>query len=402
MQRVYSSNEIAWFVTPLLDEINAQFPIFDVDKLVRRIEATAPSAERSPAWTTVIESIMARVALVRAASDGIRRCYEMAWDQMGSGLRRLPVLLLDIDDHGHGQESDSVDALLSMALFMRGTADTRTTAMLVRIAVQSHWVASMTALSSSGGILDDKARNMAARKLWSLYIIDQELSITHGMPPCIHDTDIDTSMFPMGDDASHSADVRVRSRPQGLFWARVRLATIEAQVHSRLYGPQAVHLSPASISTIAHEVHAMLRVLAINICPHIGAHPVDDHSVGMASVGLEMALPLANLSVVTLHLAFCTAGSMAYRAVVRAGGLDGGDCDNAARSGAMGYCLAASRSVLSALKSWPPSTLPELWYVLFGLGSRDSYCSFYMDTTGRASVMSADSLYLTGNFFHTP
>jgi len=105
-------------------------------------------------------------------------------------------------------------------------------------------------------------------------------------------------------------------------------------------------------------------VFVINICPFIGAHPVDDHSAGMARVGLDMALPLANVSIVALHFAFCMAGSMTYRAVARAGGLDSENCDNIARNGAMGYCLAAARSILSALQSWPPSTLAELWQLL--------------------------------------
>ncbi|KAH7020774.1 uncharacterized protein B0I36DRAFT_367257 [Microdochium trichocladiopsis] len=359
LERLYSSNEIAWFVAPLLDEINAQFPVLDVDRLVRRIEDMTTSPDRSAAWTTIIESIMARVVLVRAAADGVRRCYDMAWDQMSTSLERLSSLLLDADADANG---DVVDALLSMVLFTRGTADTRTTAMLVRSALQSRWVASKSDPAPSA-VADDKTRDLATRKIWALYAIDQELSLTHGMPPSIRELDIDQTIYPLDTRASTDAPVPVKSRPQGHFWARVRLATITAEIHARLYSPRAAASSrgqsAGAILACATDLHAVLRNLTLSICPAtaFAAQQLPGSMGGF--LGVDLALPLADVSVVSLHFGFCNAGSMIYHAVLRAE-----NTPPIARENARAYCLAAARSTLSALQSWPPATLPELWQLL--------------------------------------
>ncbi|KXJ85569.1 hypothetical protein Micbo1qcDRAFT_221982 [Microdochium bolleyi] len=354
--RAYSTDEIAWFVAPLLDEINSQFPIFDVDRLVARIEDSAASQKQGPAWTTLVESIIARVTLVRAASDGIRRCYEMAWDFMASSLKRLPSLMLD---NSAGTGADVIDALLSMAFFARGTADTKTTAMLVRCGLQAHWTLANDIVSATE--VDEKTRDSAARKLWALYTIDQELSLNHGMPPAIRHHDIDTRLFPIEDHATSASRTPVHYRPRGLFWARVRLSIALADIHERLYSPDASLLNSEATLAHAHQLHEMLHALVLDICPTTAS---SIPRAGLESsvppcFGLDSALTLGDVSVVSLHYAFCNASSMVYSAVARAPGLPGHTREQATR-----YCLAAARSTLMAPQASSPATLPDMWQLL--------------------------------------
>ncbi|KAJ1324676.1 proline utilization trans-activator [Microdochium nivale] len=354
--RANSNNEILWFVAPLLDEINSQFPVLDSDRLLHRIGNPVSSDRQGTAWMNIIESIMARVVLARAASNGVRRCYEMAWDQMSSSLKRLPCLLLD---RSVGTSADVIDALLSMALFSSSTADTKMTATLIRAGIQAHWT--MASEIISGITTDERTCGWAARKIWALFTLDQELSLNHGMPSAIRHHDINTDLFPVGGQVTPNTGVSVHSQPQGLFWARVKLAIILAEISTRLYSPGTANLTADTTLAYACELHKMLHALVVDIFPTI----VD--SVPCATLegavplflSLDSALGSGDVSALSLHYAFSNAGSMVYDAVSRNEGVPHFTRKNARQS-----CLAAARSTLQAMQSSRLTSLPDLWQLL--------------------------------------
>ncbi|TRX93541.1 hypothetical protein FHL15_005513 [Xylaria flabelliformis] len=122
--------------------------------------------------------------LFRSENSNFESSANEAWARFNNAYIQLPQII------ALGPDILAIEAMITMALFTRMTADACTSAQLVSSAVKMY---QMTALQNDPtrtltlGASDDRHR----RAFWTAYILDWEISTQFGLPPAIDGDEFD-------------------------------------------------------------------------------------------------------------------------------------------------------------------------------------------------------------------
>ncbi len=229
-----------------LEEICKEFPLFDTREFLDRLRTQGAASMDACGSASRWAGVNAAIALsihVKMANRAFEELSPFAWAFFKNAYAAFPELML------HGNDSETVKALVLMALFGRNSADARTTSLLLSTALRL----SQTLDSSLLRVHDGKSRNAvepenARLALWAAFVLDAELSLCCGLAGSglgAGDIEIDLP----NEEYHHDGDDKACT---SIFRRRVELALIHSAVRARLYSRDAFNMPESELlSTIA-------------------------------------------------------------------------------------------------------------------------------------------------------
>ena len=261
-----------------LGEICNEFPLLDTREFLDRVRNQGAASIEACGSVSQWACVNAAIALsvhVKTANSAFEKLSPSAWAFFKNAYATVPELMLQ------GNDSETVKALVLMALFSRNSADARTTSLLLSTALRL----SQT-LDSSLSVESANAR----LALWAAFVLDAELSLCCGIGSGHGAGDIDLPNEEYPHDGEDEACASI-------FRRRVELAFIHSAARTRLYSRDAFINMPESglVSTII-TLNQALEDWSRNLPPE--AQPLEPHCV-------------------ILHLAFHNLTSMVHWAARR-------------------------------------------------------------------------------------
>ncbi|KAK3326679.1 hypothetical protein B0H66DRAFT_167527 [Apodospora peruviana] len=324
-----------------LQEICKEFPLFDTLEFLGRVRnqgaVTSIQACGGASRWACLNSAIALSVHVKTANGAFEELAPFAWAYFKNAYAVFPELMLQ------GNDSETVKALVFMALFARNSADARTTSLLLSTALRL----SQTLDSSLFNVVESENARLT---LWAAFILDAELSLCCGLAsgPGAGDIDIDlpNEEYPHhGDDDEACASI---------FRRRAELALIHSAVRTRLYSRDAFNMPESellsTIVTLNQALEDWRQTLPPEAQPgHVGAI-LEPHCI-------------------ILHLAFHNLTSMVHWAAQRHSAW--GDVATT-RSGLEGQALslinlsrlkvrAAAQHTLRLLRQSPFEQFAQFW-----------------------------------------
>ena len=156
-------------------------------------------------WACVNAAIALSV-YIKIANGAFEKLSPFAWAYFKNAYAAFPELML------HGNDAETVKALVLMALFGRSSADARTTSLLLSTALRL----SQTLDSSLFRVRHGENRNAAESQnarltFWAAFVLDAELSLCCGLGSGLGAGDIDIDLpneeYPHGGDDTARASI---------------------------------------------------------------------------------------------------------------------------------------------------------------------------------------------------
>ncbi|KAI8623004.1 fungal-specific transcription factor domain-containing protein [Xylariaceae sp. FL1651] len=337
-----SANEIIKFLEPVFDDINTGYPFLSWPLFIENLSHLDQT--KNPAWRALLNSVMAIGMLFRPADSDFVSSARHAWAKFNNAYALLPQLItLDPDIL-------VIEAILSMAIFMKMSTDTRTAAQLVSSAVKMYQMAALqNDPSRTLGTSDSRYR----RAFWTAYILDTEVNTLCGLPPAIDD-----------DEFGVVADRRVmKVHMQDLspvLQIRSEIAIMESIIYKRLYQRKALG-----------QLDSELVLTIVELDWGLGYWPRSVSSELRPDLDNPAAQPNPDIETLTLHFAYYHCVSLVHWAARRHGLRQNvshltlpNPIDNVRIVSSIEKSKKAARATLSLLRALPPRQFVDLWRIL--------------------------------------
>jgi len=267
-----------------LDDICAELPFLRVPWLLDLIERPNAPSLRDDWWQGIINPIIASAVYFKAANSAFRDVAVYSWALFRNAYAVLPELMIRADSLGAAQ------AVMAMAMFMRQSADTRTTALLLSIAIRMQHSAGLYLKVTTESILSlDEVENRS-RLFWAGFILDTDMSLNTGLPS-LHGDRVGTVDRPDGSPSASKLPVG-GGRRDAVFRLRAELAGIQSRI-----GTQPI--TPRQADLFVSKLEAWSLIIPPGLRPDW-----QDHS------GLASSAEAADVSVSMLHLVYYNSISM--------------------------------------------------------------------------------------------
>ncbi|KAL2850032.1 fungal-specific transcription factor domain-containing protein [Aspergillus pseudodeflectus] len=229
--------------------VNLMFPLYHEETFMQLVEwqYTQQTCDDAARWAS-INIILALAHEYRFSnSQKSEKDREKAWLYYKNALSVFPELVMRRTD------LLSVQALLGMALFLRGNSSTQSTVPVVTAAIRSsHRMGLHREIPRPylGKIEQEQRRNV----FWIAYVIDQSISIRLGNAPTQHFDDFDVEI---PSDENAAGLVMADNK---LFFPRLcRIAVLRSRIYRLFYSARALeNKSTADICEMIHQLHAEL------------------------------------------------------------------------------------------------------------------------------------------------
>jgi hypothetical protein len=229
--------------------VNLMFPLYHEETFMQLVEwqYTQQTCDDAARWAS-INIILALAHEYRFSnSQKSEKDREKAWLYYKNALSVFSELVMRRTD------LLSVQALLGMALFLRGNSSTQSTVPVVTAAIRSsHRMGLHREIPRPylGKIEQEQRRNV----FWIAYVIDQSISIRLGNAPTQHFDDFDIEI---PSDENVAGLVMADNK---LFFPRLcRIAVLRSRIYRLFYSARALeNKSTANICEMIHQLHAEL------------------------------------------------------------------------------------------------------------------------------------------------
>ncbi|KAL4885843.1 fungal-specific transcription factor domain-containing protein [Aspergillus karnatakaensis] len=230
--------------------VNLIFPLYHEDTFMQLVEwqYTQQTCDDAARWAS-INIILALAYEYRFSnSQKSEKDREKAWLYYKNALSVYSELVLRRTD------LLSVQALLGMALFLRGNSGTQSTVPIVTAAIRSsHRMGLHRAIPRP--YLSETEQEQRKKVFWIAYILDQSISIRLGNAPTQHFDDFDVD-FP----SDETSDCLIMADNKPFFPQICRLALIRSRIYHYFYSARALeNKTTANICEMIHKLHAELQ-----------------------------------------------------------------------------------------------------------------------------------------------
>jgi hypothetical protein len=278
-----------------LEEICKEFPLFDTRDFLNRVRnqgaANMEACGSASRWACV-NAALALSAHLKLANYAFGKLSHHAWAHFKNAYAAFPELMLQ------GNDSETVKALVLMALFGRNSADTRTTSLLLSTALRLSQTLDSSSFRDGHGeshnTVDSEKDRLA---VWAAYVLDTELSLCCGLGSALGAGDIDIDL--PNEEYPHDGEDEACA---SIFRRRVELALIHSEVGTRLYSRGAFKMPDSELLNATVTLSQALEDWRRKTPPKV--------QLGHVGVALEPHC-------VILHLAFHNVTSMAHWAARR-------------------------------------------------------------------------------------
>ncbi|KAK4155292.1 activator of stress genes 1 [Chaetomidium leptoderma] len=322
-----------------LDNVCAELPFLCIPWFREQIRR--PDAVHVPDawWQGLTYATIASAAHFRTLNSCFRDLAVYAWAFFRNAYAVLPELLLRGDSLGAAQ------AVMAMAMFVRQSTDTRTTSLLLSIAIRMQHSAGLHVKTTSETILPPAEVENRSRLLWAAFILDMDISVNSGLPPVHADQGVTLDLPGLQDGGQQDMVFRLRAE----------LAGIQRRIGSQLF-----NLSQADLLVLESELGAWSLRVPLEIRPNL--HDQQESSSNHQA---------ADVSVAMLHLVYYNSLAMVCWASLRHAKMQMLESPQATDSDIHGLtsrptsiARAAARAAISSLLRFPTESFADLWKAL--------------------------------------
>lgn len=327
-----------WRIEHLLDDVCAELPFLRRSWLVDR--ARRPRVQDAAWGRGLLHAVSAAAIQAKRALGPSHAVSAHSWAFFRGAYAALPELLLQGGNLGAAQ------AVMAMAVFMRLSADSQTTAVLLSIATRMQHAIGLGIMANGRGgfsTAEEEEEEDWYRLLWATVILDVDMSAGSGLPPARADLDGITANPPRFI-GSHHKDI--------IFGLRAELARIQARVGAHLVDPK-----EAALAALELELDSWALQTPFNGMLDLRDLPGSSGFSGGAD----------DVPTLMLKLAYFNCRSMicwAFARLVATESAQAGQPIDRADDRAAGHRRAArrvSRAILRSLPQFPTRSFTSLW-----------------------------------------
>ncbi|KAK7948519.1 uncharacterized protein PG986_009405 [Apiospora aurea] len=171
---------------------NAQYVRAMIDG---QFDAGPGDCHTNPARWATINTLLAMATQWKAANPLAKDVFPISWTYLKNAYSVVPELNLQ------STNIQACEALLIMVLFMRRTADTRTSVILLSVVTT---MANFLGLQCKGPCLTADSRDSEQRNriFWMIRILNNQVAVRHGLPPVYNEDQTEVHLPGYGSDQS--------------------------------------------------------------------------------------------------------------------------------------------------------------------------------------------------------
>ncbi|KAI5804500.1 fungal-specific transcription factor domain-containing protein [Geopyxis carbonaria] len=350
---------------------NVLFPLFHqatFEELFEKQYSDNPPPDSG--WYAAFNILLAIACRLRISHtpDGAARettigsHIQEAWRYFQNAATVLTELLL------RNTDLLSIQAILGMALFMQGTANPQPSYFLIAAAVR---IATSIGMHRRGNSFGLSAFEVEQRRriFWILYLLDKDMALRSGRPPCINDDDCNVEL-PDENPADGIGDVPLRKGKGkfNLFRTMACFAVIESKVYMQLYSARAGKQSDGELLNTIGQLDKELEEWKDAVPAEF--RPLAENEMLITEQG-----PIV-MHVVVLHFAYYNCLTTIHRMSIHHGywtsrlsnyaiaGLSARPLNPRVFSSAA-LCVSAARASIHLIKYLDPKDYPCIWLVMY-------------------------------------
>ncbi|RBQ99896.1 hypothetical protein FVER53590_06493 [Fusarium verticillioides] len=273
------------FVANALDDFNVFYPLFTVrsasELLQQQFLAGPRNCNDSPPRWAIINGLIATAIQWKTDPCAHSQLTPIAWGYFKNAFAMFPELLI------RGSDISTCQALLSMAIFMHGTADARTTSSIT---------ASLARALQAVGLhttrwyekLDRTTAEQHRRVFWIAYCIDSDQMMKQGLPSTFgNDIEIDLPIINISDGPSDYTIPGTQERINVLR-CMAGLTMIQSRISAELYSQRALKMNGTQLQGAVAELNHQLDMWKMSLPAHI--RPNYDSSPASSQLELPVLL----------------------------------------------------------------------------------------------------------------
>lgn len=182
----------------------------------------------NPSWWACLNAVVAMAIQLKTMNDAFRTVSDFSWNLFKNAFAVYPELM----------ENEptilSVQALLSMAMFLSGTTDTKTMSLLLSSAVEMIRVLGLHKEFTESD-LDPVEREQRRRIFWVAFLLERTISIHSGSPSALLEDGLKVK-FPTEDPPDGLGNVIISGGTGKVivFLLRIQLGIIQSEVEKCL------------------------------------------------------------------------------------------------------------------------------------------------------------------------
>ncbi|KAI9924643.1 hypothetical protein MW887_006917 [Aspergillus wentii] len=375
--------------------VNRLFPVYHEESFMQLVEwqYTQQTCNDAARWASI--NIILSLAYEYRFSNSLKpeKDRERAWLYYKNAMSVYAELTMRRTD------LLSVQALLGMALFLRGNSGTQSALPIVTAAIRScHRMGLHRNIPRP--YLPAVEQEQRKRVFWIAYIMDQSTCIRAGNAPAQHSDDFDVDL-----PTDNTADGCPVGNNTSFFRQLCRLTVIKSRIYGKLYSAKALHnKSPVDVIGIVEELHAELEDWRVTspFDSHVKQKGAgEDFLLGFASVGLQFvyynSLIMIHRMPLIINFAYATHAQ------------PGLECHfdprvlNRQSSISNAYCVQAARDTLRLVNNMPWGDIAWIWSLLYYvfLAVMTIFVAILRDSKHPNAREDLQSLNMAATFFAT-
>jgi hypothetical protein len=346
------------FLTIAIEGMNEFRPLIGIESYLRllhqQLAAGPDNCHDNPSRWATVNALLAMAIQWKAANNAIGELFPLSWTHFKNAFSVLSELILQ------GTDIHACQAILSMATFMHGTADARTSCQLIATTARLLQTMGLHQRKTHPPTSPDVAEEHR-RVFWATHILSSNATMKYGVPLAFSDDEINME-FPSEDprDGLGSFTLPGKQKSVNLLRLAAELSVIQSNIHRRLYSSVAMRSSSAELLVPVKELYQELESWKSRL-------PVEIRP------SCTSTLPDFELPIAVLHLHFVYHHAMAKIDMAvpnierhsTPGFAESDDqstrCEHSNKLSSSQTSAAAARATLLLLRSMPPEPLACIW-----------------------------------------
>ncbi|KAK0730250.1 hypothetical protein B0H67DRAFT_638772 [Lasiosphaeris hirsuta] len=202
-----------------LDLVCAELPFLRTPWFLGQIKQPGAICVPDAWWQAILNALIASCVHFKTHLRSFAETAVYAWAFFKNAYAVLPELIL------HGDSLGASQALMAMAMFMGLSADTRSAALLLSIAIRMQISIGLHIKATADGSFSSAEQEDQGRLLWATYILDMDTSLNTALPPAHAGLDVTAKVSERWLTASLSDTI---------FRLRAELAGIQSRIGAQL------------------------------------------------------------------------------------------------------------------------------------------------------------------------
>ncbi|KAL9571924.1 hypothetical protein ACKAV7_003913 [Fusarium commune] len=209
---------ILYFISSALEDMYQVQSLFSTDDVLKlfidQYSAGSSNCHANPTRWATLNALIATGIQWKAENKAIEELFPISWAYFKNAFAIFPEILMN------GDGVDSCQAMIAMALFMRGTADARaSTALLSAAAHAIHCIGlNLEDLYGSSDLIDIERRR---RSFWTIYVLRCNASLNFDLPAPSDEVSVELPSQGLAIDTSSSTHLLRHMSTLALIQSRI-------------------------------------------------------------------------------------------------------------------------------------------------------------------------------------